>query len=108
MTHTVSSNTLSNTVDGSRRRGLPLTVAVSAIILLGALAGSANAANRGGGGGHASHGGGGHGGRGGGGGYRGGGWGGGYYPGPAIVYGDPYYCAPPLVWTLFGAGGECY
>lgn len=48
------------------------------------------------------------------GGYRGGGWNGGYYPGPAIVYGDPndfddpYYCTPPLVWTVFGVVGQCY
>jgi hypothetical protein len=58
---------------------------------------------RGGGGGHGGgHGGGG--GRGGGGGYRGGrggygGWGGGYYPGPAVVFGSPYYCTPPLVYA---------
>ena len=83
-----------------------LCVAASAAILFAAFAGSAEAAGRGGGGGRggASHGGGGY--RGGG--YRGGGWGGGYYPGPAIVYGNPYYCTPPLIWTVFGAGGMCY
>jgi len=120
------------------RRAAPLTlcIASSAIILFAALAGSTEAASHGGGshggGGHGGggHGGGGHGGVGGhfgggghGGGYHGGGyggrghggrgwngrgWGGGYYPDPALEYGDPYYCTPPLVWEVFGEGGQCY
>jgi len=65
--------------------------------------GGGGGGSRGGGGG--GHGGGGHGGGGRGeGGYRGGrggygGWGGGYYPGPAVVFGSPYYCTPPLVYA---------
>jgi len=100
----------SNLFDTGRLPQHSLRVALAAVILFAALGGSAEAARGGGGGGH-----GGGGGRGGGhygggygrGGGRGGGWGGGYYPGPALVCGNPY-CAPPLIWTVFGAGGQCY
>ncbi len=70
-----------------------------------AVSGADSAGPGGHGNGHAGsgHGGGGHrssrhdgGLRGGRGGY--GGWGGGFYPGPPVVYGAPYYCAPPLVY----------
>lgn len=53
------------------------------------------------GGGHAQGGGGrngGYGGEGHGGGRGYGGWGGGYYPGPALIYGSPYYCTPALIY----------
>lgn len=67
---------------------------------------SGRGGGHGGGGGHSggAHGGGQRGGGGGGGGHRGGrggygGWGGGYYPGPAVVFGSPYYCEPPLVYV---------
>ncbi len=98
------------------RRGpslrLPLRIAVCAVLALGAVAGTADAQGRGGHGG-GGHGGGGHGGgRGGGhirGGFRGGGgWGGGFYPSPPLIYGDPYYCAPPLIWTFATGNGYCY
>ena len=83
---------------------IAVSIALSAILVFGATAGSVSAAGRGGGG----HGGGGHASGGGhGGGARGGGWGGGYYPVPPIVYGSPYYCAPPLVWTLLTGNGYC-
>jgi hypothetical protein len=122
MTHALSDPTAIS--DPTDRRGasrLPLRIALAAVFVLGAMASPAFAEGHGGGGGGGhgggggGHGGGGHGGgRGGGrgyggpGGYRGGGWNGGYYPGDDLVYGDPYYCAPPLVWTLFGANGSCY
>jgi hypothetical protein len=84
------------------KRRLPATLAaglaISAILVLGTFATSANAAERHGGGGrggHAAYHGGGH--RGGyGGGYSG--WGGGYYGAPPVVYGDPYYDAPPVIY----------
>jgi hypothetical protein len=113
------------------RQGLLLRGALAALLLTASLSDTAMA--QGHGGGHGGGGGGGHAGGGGGGGgyrrggvsrggggYRGGGggyrgghygggyYGGGYYPGPAAVYGDPYYCTPPLIWTLFGADGRCY
>jgi len=80
----------------------------SALLVLSAFSTPAMAGpHGGGGGGHGGGGGGGHGGgggRGGGGGNRGGrggygGWGGGYYPGPAVVFGSPYYCTPPLIYA---------
>jgi hypothetical protein len=92
-------------------------LALSAMLVLSAVTVPAMANGEpdrgGGGGGHAGGGGhgggggrgGGHGGDHGGGGYRGGrgrgdgGWGGGYYPGPAVVFGSPYYCTPPLVYA---------
>jgi len=112
-------------VEPRRAVRLSLCVASSAVILFAALAGSTEAADHGGGGhsggghgGGAGHGGSGHFGGGGhrggyhGGGYhgeyRGRGWGGGYYPGPAIGYGGPYYCTPPLVWEVLALGGQCY
>ena len=105
-------------------------LAVAALLGLATAIDCADAVPRGGGGGQAGGGGGGHamgggGARGGGGGghasvgrgasgggyrgegYRGGGdrggrgdWNGGYYPGPALVYGSPYYCEPPLVYSM--------
>jgi hypothetical protein len=80
------------------KRALPL--ALSALLAVGAVSTSAIAAPHGGGGG-------GHGGGGGRGGYRGnGGWGGGYYPDGPLIYGSPYYCTPPLIWT-YQTPGYC-
>lgn len=37
-----------------------------------------------------------------------GGWNGGYYPGPALIYGSPYYCRPPLIYVPYDDGyGYC-
>ncbi len=107
--------------DPRRLNRLSLCIASTAAVLFAPMAGSAEAASHsggshGGGGGHLGggghFGGGRHGGgfRGGGyhGDYRGRGWGGGFYPGPAIAFGGPYYCARPLVWEIFGEGGQCY
>jgi hypothetical protein len=90
-------------IDSRLRRTAKLSarLAFSAALVFGMFAAGAGAAEHGGGssGGHSS--GGGHsdadrGGRGGGRGY--GGWSGGYYPAPVLVYGQPGYCAPPLVY----------
>jgi hypothetical protein len=79
-------------------------LALSAFLVLGTFAASANAEEHHGGGGHAGNRGHGGGFRGGNGGYRGGygggygGWGGGYYGAPPVVYGSPYYDSPPVVY----------
>jgi len=65
--------------------------------------GGGGGAGRGGGGVRHGRDGGGH--RGGRGGY--GGWGGGYYPGPAVIYGAPFYCEPPLVYAPYSGYDYC-
>jgi len=78
---------------------------LSALLMLSAVAGSAE--GRGGGGGGGGHGGGGRGGGGHGGGRGGGGWGGGYYPAPPVIYGSPSDCIPPLIYAPAYGYGYC-
>ena len=114
--------------DPSIRRTLRLCagLGLSALLVLSAFNGPAMARSHGGGaGGHSGGGGhsnGGGGERNGGGGHdnggagrRGdgrygggyGGWNGGYYPEPALIYGSPYYCAPPLLYVPDDGYGYC-
>jgi len=58
---------------------------LSALLMLSAVAGSAE----------------GRGGRG------GGGWGGGYYPAPPVIYGSPSDCIPPLIYAPAYGYGYC-
>ena len=94
-----------------RSARLYATLGIAAALALSAIAGSADSAPRGGHGGGArgsGHGGGARRGNGGGyGGRGGGGWGGGYYPASPLIYGEPYYCPPVLIYAPGYGYGYC-
>jgi hypothetical protein len=103
MAYTIESNSLLR-----QSAKLSTRLAFTAMLVLGMFAASANAAERGGTGHSASgsyHGSGGHSD------VRGrgfGGWTGGHYRAPVLIYGSPYYCTPPLIYTPFPYNGcEC-